>query len=381
MPSCMMPWIPLPYQRKADKEMDVLYTLSVLLAFALIQAYAVRRFGLTNFSYRRSFSKKYAFEGETVEFIEVIQNKKIVFIPWMRLENKISPDLIFQIKEEVNVSGRQYHKSVFSLLPYSRVTRRHRVFLNKRGYYHISSSSVTWGDLWGISAKSQEITADASLCVYPRILKEDEISIPSSRWSGSLAVKRWIINDPFLINGIRPYCMGDQPHDIHWAASARTGELQIKTFDKTADPKLLILLNVQMTEGQWSDLMDYEQKTIEYCISLAATLSLKALESRIETGFAANMPTDDGKECTVLLPRYHQSRADELLSAFAHLRIFRIKSFTTFLDELGPLQNMDILILSEYDSEAIQERMQAFRAAGNTVELQLLHAAGGQVEQ
>ena len=54
-------------------------------------------------------------------------------------------------------------------------------------------------------------------------------------------------------------------------ATARTGSLQVAR-DYTADPHLLVLLNVQRTVDQWGDLMDYEQQEIELAISYAATL-------------------------------------------------------------------------------------------------------------
>ena len=47
----------------------------------------------------------------------------------------------------------------------------------------------------------------------------------------------------------------------------------MKARDYTADPHLIVLLNVQRTEGQWGDLMDYEQAMIERAIGTLYALT------------------------------------------------------------------------------------------------------------
>jgi uncharacterized protein (DUF58 family) len=193
---------------------------------------------------------------------------------------------------------------------------------------------------------------------------------------GDLLVRRWIVSDLFLVSGIRPYQAGDPLRDVHWGASARSGNLQVKTHDHTADPRLFVLLNVQTRENQWSDLMDYEQAIIEYGISLAATALTQALEGGVEAGFAANAPIWGEAGPLILPPRRAPTQADDLLSALARLRILRARSFPTFLEDLGKMTGMDILLLSCYDSALIQERTALLRAMGNTVQLHLLTGGG-----
>ena len=56
----------------------------------------------------------------------------------------------FRTREAVDIRGENYHKSVFTLLPFSQVTRRHRVTLHQRGHYALQMASVTAGDLLGM---------------------------------------------------------------------------------------------------------------------------------------------------------------------------------------------------------------------------------------
>ena len=71
-------------------------------------------------------------------------------------------------------------------------------------------------------------------------------------------------------------------------------------------------------------------------------------------------------------PEKNYSSADELLYAFAALKITTAKSFLTFLESLYSLRDLDILILSAYTSPSVEERMQTLRKLGNHVTLHLL---------
>ena len=145
------------------------------------------------------------------------------------------------------------------------------------------------------------------------------------------------------------------------------GSLQVKTHDYTADTKLLVVINAQMSENQWGDLMDYEQDMIERAISIAATVCVKVLSAGVAAGFAANMPMGESEIPALLPPERHSAREEELLSAFARLKILRCRNFLSFLDDLSFLRGTDILLLSAYVSEGMEEKISQLRFLGNTV--------------
>lgn len=355
--------------------MDILYLIAAMAGLLALQSLLLGRRALRNVTYTRTFSKKAAFAGDTVEMVEVLRNRKLRPVPWLRAESRMSSALLPLARAQdegthETTDDALFHRSVFYLAPYSQVTRRHTMRLLRRGQYAVGSVALTAGDLLGLSQQAQSHQTGAAITVWPRPLDEAEIDWPSSRWQGDLVVRRWVNPDPFLVGGIREYQRGDARRDIHWAATARTGALQVKAHDYTANPRLLVVLNVQMQERQWNDLMDYEQQVIEKGISLAATLCLRALSGGVEAGFAANAPLHpQGKQPTLLLPLRYAGRDEELLDALARLHILRVRSFHTFLEELGPLTGMDIVILSAYDSPMLQERMSMLRLRGNTVTL------------
>ncbi len=338
-----------------------------LLFFGLLQRWLLVRFGLRGLIYQRRFSRAAAFEGEEAELIEVIRNDRSFFVPWLRAESRISPFLRFGRQDNLSVRGERYHRSIFTLRPFQQITRRHKVRLAHRGAYDAGNVSLTMGDLLGISSEGTELYTPARSLVYPKLLEEKDLPLPVSRLQGDLIVRRHLVSDPFLVNGIRGYQAGDAVRDIHWPATARMGSLQVKTHDYTADTKLLVLINAQMTEDQWGDLMDYEQELIERAISIAATVCVRVLRAGVAAGFAANMPLDGGEEPAVYPPERYNAREEELLSAFARLKILRCRNFLSFLDDLSFLRGTDILLLSAYVSQSVEEKIDQLRFQGNTV--------------
>ena len=358
--------------------MSIVWILVSVGIAILVQALLVALFGMSGVGYDRRFSRRSAYEGEQVNLVEIIRNRKILPVPWIRVESRISPNLRFGHggqSEEREISADQYHKSVFFMGPFSQITRRHDVACLRRGHYEAGSVAMTAGDLMAMWMKTKQMNLDCALDVYPRLLSEDELDTPSTRWQGELAVKRWIMPDPFLVSGIRDYRPGDPMRDVHWRASARTGTLQVKTRDYTADPRMLVVLNVQASEEQWGDLMDYEQEGIEQGIRIAATLCRRALDAGVEAGFATNacMIGEKGTGKTIFIPaRRANDQMEILLTAMARMEIHREITFPTLLETLGGLQGEDILILSTYDSEQIQARADMLRLAGNSVTMMML---------
>lgn len=358
--------------------MELLLIALVFLALAAAQGLLISRWGLRGFSYRRFFSKAAAFPGDTVEYVEVIRNRGPLFLPWVRLETRIPQSFEFRTREEVDIRGNNYHKSVFTLSPFSQVTRRHRVILHKRGHFLLPLAALTAGDLLGLRLTSREIKAPAEIFVYPRLLSDAELPLPAALEQGDVPVSRWIQPDPFLISGIRDYLPGDPERDIHWAATARMGTLQVKIHDFTSVPRLLVLINVQRSEEQWGELAEEEKENVEYALSLAATLCAQALAAGKEAGFGANMPLDEEEKCAFFPPEGGGGQEEILLTAFARLRIKFLLSFPTFLEQLPALSGADILILSRYDSPAIRRQMERLGHLGNSVTLRLLE--GGRYE-
>lgn len=358
--------------------MNIIWIVLVALALAVAQSLLFSLFNMRGLTYKRYFSRSSVHEGDKVELIEVIRNVKPLPVPWLRAESRISPNLRFgrgAVSEEREISGDRYHRSVFFLGPFSQIRRRHDVTCLKRGSYDTGSVALTAGDLFGMAHKTRQLRMPCRLDVYPRLLSEDELDTPSTRWQGEMTVRRWIMPDPFLTSGVRDYRAGDPQRDIHWRATARMGQLQVKVRDYTADPRMLVVLNVQNSENQWGDLNDEEQEQIEHGVRIAATLCMRALNIGVDAGFATNacMQGERGSGKIIYVPaRCSSDQAEVLLTTMARMDMHREMTFQTFLEGLEDVSGIDILILSAYDSEMIRYHMERLTRAGNSVTLMQL---------
>lgn len=353
--------------------MSVLILLAVLFTLYALWAVLLRRVGLRHLTCTRAFLKPAYFEGDAGELIEIVRNDRAMIIPWLRVESGVSPHIRFGRQENLHISDTAHTCSLFTLMPYQQIRRRHRVTFLRRGAYNLGSASLTAGDLLGFCEAHREQEMDVPVLVYPCLLDSSAMPQPLTRMLSEAVARRQLLSDPFLFRGIRPYQIGDPVRDIHWSATARTGEAQIRLHDPSAKSQLLVVLNMERTSAQWGErLMDYEQDEIEYEISMAATLCMQALDLGLCAGFAANMPIGKSSESAFVAPGSGAPARETILSALAQLRLVRTLSFPTFLARLSDHRDLDMIILSCYDDEDIRSAMQNLRQNGNQVQLYLV---------
>lgn len=347
--------------------MSIINFFVTLLALYLIWSWILKR-GIKSISCTRTISCDAAFEGEEGELIEVVRNDRPYLIPWLRIESEVSPSIQLGKQDNLQVSDRRYYSSIFTLMPYQQIRRRHRVRFTRRGSYDLGNATLTVGDILGVSQYWRRQQTNTKVLVYPQILDKEDLPFPISMVLGELVRRQQLLSDPFLIRGIRAYQPGDPVRDIHWPATARTGLAQVRVHDHSARAKLLVILNAQLDDGQWGSVIQKkDEKPVEDGIRLAANICVHALRSGLSAGFAANLPLDDEKRSTILLPEEGTACEEELLTAFARLNLRCTENFLVFLDSLSVHTGLDILLLSLYDSEGVQEGIRNLHQNGNQV--------------
>lgn len=357
--------------------MIVFAFLAVLFVLYGIWCQTIRK-GMKGLYCTRAFSRPAVFPGEEAELVEIVRNDSPCVIPWLLVESRVSRYLRLGKQDNLHVSGDTHYCSQFTLLPYQQIKRRHRVRFLHRGSYNLGNASLTAGDILGFCKYRRFQELDVPVLVYPPLIDEGDLPLPMSNHLQEVTRRPQLLQDPFLIRGIRVYQPGDPVRDIHWAATARTGQVQVRLHDYSARTKLLVVLNAQLQEKQWDDRLSEEHaEQIEYGISLAATACVKALREGMAVGFATNMPMDTQKESILLPPADGSGWEETLLTTFARLTILRTEHFLQFLESLNSYSGIDILILSAYNSDGIQSAMRKLQQNGNQVMLQLLE--GGSV--
>lgn len=356
--------------------MGIHWYLLVALLLLGLQAMVFRLFGSKGLRYERRFNTRACFEGQEVELVERIENRSLRPLAWLRLESLLHASLRFQKQSNLDIDAGamfQNHKSFFSLMPYTQITRRHRILCAKRGCYRLSSASLTSGDLVGFYSFTLQLTLDAELLVYPKPMDMQNIDLPSHSWQGDISVRRWIVDDPFMRSGTREYQPGDPLNGIHWKATARSGRLQVHRRDYTSDHRLMIYLNVEDHATMWREVND--EALFERGMSYAAGMAQYAIEQGMETGFGTNAYLIDKPDSPVRVePKNGPDQLELLLETMARTIVVRRVPFDTFLEEeaAAGITNCDIIIISAYVSDKMEPPMEQLRHNGNAVEVLLM---------
>lgn len=351
--------------------MNLVWLIVLVTVMIVVQGLFFRHTGPRRLSYEREFSVSKCYEGDHVEMIERIANRKPLPVPWVRLESSLSANLKFMRQRGHAISeGDMYqnHRSLFSLMPYTKVVRRHKLVCARRGVYHLNSATLTIGDLFGIFNMYQMQSMQLQLIVYPKPSLPHASEIPSHSWQGDVTVRRWIVHDPFHVAGIREYEPGDSMADVHWKATARSGRLQVIQHDYTADRRVMVILNVEDHEKMWSTVTDVG--LIERGISYAAGLIERTIMSGMEAGFASNgCASADTKDPVRIEPRAGRGHFELVLEGMARMEIVRVMPFESLLEQeiRGGRTNTDIVILSSYMNDALQRLSEQLRQRGNSL--------------
>jgi uncharacterized protein (DUF58 family) len=355
--------------------MSLSWFIFITAVIVIIQGLVYKRWGLTGLSYTRSFSEPAVFEGEETEMVERILNNKLLPIPWLRVECKMNPNLKFHQQSDMTIKHEEFHKSFFSLMPFTGITRRHRILCRKRGCYRLSTAAMTCGDAFGLQEMYRDYQVNAELLVYPKLLPLRDIPFPSHSWMGDITVRRWIMEDPFIISGVRDYQYGDPLNRISWKASARTGDFKVFNRDYTADPRIMILLNIDLNESMWEAVTDLD--LIETGISYSAALAQSAIESGIPVGFGSNAYQIDEKERPIRIePQPGREQLYYVFEMLAKMIVARSCTFFTYLEEELERDSspMDILLLTPYVSDRMEDQINKLRMKGHSVDL--IHLQG-----
>ncbi|MCQ4086843.1 DUF58 domain-containing protein [Saccharibacillus sp. JS10] len=336
----------------------------------IVQGWVLGRPALARLDYRRHFSKYTCRAGEKIEMVETLSNRKWLPVPWVRLEAMLPSTLLFARSDDMNMSeGHIYqnHTSLFTLSPSTKLTRTHHILCQRRGIYPIDSVTMTGGDLFGLYTPSKKINLDTRLVIYPRLLGDGDLPISWKTWQGELAVRRWIVEDPFLITGVREYAGHDPMNRIHWKASARTGQLQVHKSGYSADPRVMVLLNVEDSETMWSVVTRTE--LIEQQLSLAATCVASLIGQGMSAGFAHNGDSqlEAAERIDMDYGPVHLNRMMEAMAAFELKSRLPFHQLLQHEEQREFREPIDYLLITSHRSEPLEQAIASLEKRGHRV--------------
>jgi uncharacterized protein (DUF58 family) len=311
-------------------EVRALLVLSAFLLTVVSVAWWWNRHSLDGVGYRRAFGERRAFPGEVVELTLSVANEKLLPLGWLLVEDQWSMALPLQ-QGSLFPSPTGYmglFRTAFALRWFERVNRRYQVRCTRRGFYPFGPAHLSSGDVFGLFRQQQAQDSLDWLIVYPQVLPLEELGFPLKEPFGETRAEWRIFEDPSRAVGIRDYQPQDSFRHVHWKATARRQDLQVKVYEPTTSHNLVVFLNVATYPKYWQGV---NPLLLEQAISVAASIASHCVEQRYVVGLVANGSIPHSDQPIKVLPSRRPDQMARLLEALAAVTSFATSSIDSLL--------------------------------------------------
>ncbi|HPQ47590.1 MAG TPA: DUF58 domain-containing protein [Clostridia bacterium] len=352
--------------------MEIVIVAFLLLVFFMIEIVFFKIILKRGLNYSLTFSKFEAFEGEDMFVDEEIYNRKPFPVPWVKADIHSSKWLEFAGASSSVVDERRFVTSGFVLKAYQRTRRRWYMKCTKRGVFDIDNATVTCGDILGLITESKAVPVNRRLVVYPGMTDIDEMFFSTKDILGEAVVKRFILDDPFIVKGIRDYVPGDAINRINWKATAKTGGLMVNENDFTTKVGITVLMNVQSDYEEFDFVKNRD--VIELAIKVSSTILNRGFRQAVPIRYGSNASTYDDADNMILTESgTGQEHMRHMLYKLAQVRLKNIRDFAIYLSMLeSQIRDTQIYIVTAYMCDEIADEARRLAVLDNTVKILVL---------
>jgi uncharacterized protein (DUF58 family) len=263
--------------------LEFLFYLVYLAIIVIGGSYVVTRLGLSDLEAGYAVSQLNGHVGDKIRVTYTLRNTSRVPKPWLEVHNPTTlPG---------GLPGR-----AIPLGPRAERSWLVRVPLVRRGHFRIEPLQIRTGDPFGFFEASASVGQGVAVVVYPRLEAIPLWRLPAAYIEGSNAAPERTLQTTPLATTVRPWAPGDSFNRIHWRATARHGEIQVKEFEleQTADAWIILDLERSIQTGRG------DESTVEAAVRVAASVADKAIRDNRAVGMTVNghrttvLPADRG---------------------------------------------------------------------------------------
>lgn len=350
--------------------------LAMLLLVTGSLAWAWARLALVGVRYDRRLSADHAFAGESVELTLRLANEKPLPLAWVRVADGVPAELDFGALP-LGASARPRRRTLVhlaALRPYERLTWRHGVVCPERGHFTLGPARLVSGDLFGLYEVERELAPPLRLVVYPRVRPLAELGFPAGEPLLGRRAAAVLVADPLRPVGVREYRPEDPRRHVHWKATARLGQLQVRVPETVSQAAVLLVLNAATFPQPWMGVDPVRQ---EQAILVAASIARHAVGHRQAIGLAANgVEPGSGRALRVPLGR-SPAALRRVLAALAAVGAFvtvPIEQLVTSESRRAPL-GATLVVVTPIVGPALLGQLTRLRRAGRRTVLVSLDPA------
>ena len=311
-------------------DIAALLVISAFILTLVPLAWLWNRYSLVGVTYERQLDERRAFPGEVLDLTLRVANLKLLPLLWLQTQDRWSMALPLEDGELFpSPTGQEgSFRSAYSLRWFERISRRYRLRCTRRGFYPFGPIQFRSGDGFGMFQLEWTDERLDWLIVYPQVLPLEALGFPLKEPLGEVKATWRIFEDPSRAVGFRDHQPQDSFRHVHWKATARRQDLQVKVYEPTTSHNLVIFVNVATFVRHWHGV---DPVLLEQVISVAASIACHGVEERYLLGLIANGSIPHSDQPIKVLPSRRPDQLARVLEALAAVTSFATASIETLL--------------------------------------------------
>jgi uncharacterized protein (DUF58 family) len=348
-----------------------LLLLAGLLATVYVIALVLHRGSLESVVYARKLQPRRAFAGESVTCGIRVENRRRLPLVWLttadRWPNAVIPESSRDVAPHYLPEESELTLAL-SLRGRTAARREYMLSTRRRGIYTLGPAEARSTDPFALFHASGTVAPADRLVVYPRRRALPALGFASDDPFGSRRAQRHLFDDPNLPMGVRDYAPGDRFRDIHWPATARTGQLQTRVYQPVAGLDIVVCVNAATYGRHWEG---YDPERTEALVETSATLVTEALEAGYRVGLLSNGSIARSGRPFRIPPSRSPGQLSLLLECLAGLTPIVKAPFASYLLSEAPLLSYGstLMVVTALTAPAILEALLQLRAHGRRTRL------------
>ena len=266
---------------------------SAVLGLLAITSWTLAVTSLADVKIWRRLSETEVEVGDVVTARLVIHNQKQRPAPWVFWSDEVQPG----VDVEGETAGLQ------TLGSGERLHRSYKIHTVRRGLFRIGPVILESTGPFGLVRRFKVDQGGSFLTVLPQALDLARGWPLGHRPVHEVPRRRSLFEDPSRFQGIREYRPGDSLRRVHWRATARSGELQVKVFEPSVLEGIHLVLDLdarryrggdvpdageEPAEDGWVDPLAGVDPVLELAITAAASLARFVLDGGQRVAVLAN---------------------------------------------------------------------------------------------
>ncbi len=256
------------------------FLVSALTAAGLmILAVALASFSLAGIELRRSLTTNEIEFGGVTDAALVLANTKRWPAWWLFWREQVGPGL--------DVEGSTAR---FASVPAAgEMSLSYRLHSTRRGLFRVGPAVVEASGPFGLVRRLKDDGGPVFLTVLPRVVPIGDGWPLGHRPIHEVPRRNGLFEDPARFQGVRAYRPGDSLRRVHWRATARSGELQVKVFEPAVlDGALLVMEMGRVAYPDFDPADELPDPRVELAVTAAASLAEFVLAGEQMVGLLAN---------------------------------------------------------------------------------------------